>query len=95
MSDQELFDRCRKKLWEMLSKVDFLDGCKSYEGAIDVGIYYPNYFESEENTIPAPCLYTITLHCYVLGPARHYTFKGKTMREALQGFERWLEDNDE
>lgn len=90
MTDKELFDMCRRKLWRMLSGVDFSDGCKSYDGAIEVRIDYPRY--DFEKSIPEPEGFTITLHCYVLGPGRHYTFSGKTMREAIIKFERWLDN---
>lgn len=72
----------------MLDNIDMSFGCKSYEGTIEINMEYPNYFEGYSDV---PNLFTITVHCYVLGDARHTDFKGKTFKEALDKFEHWIE----
>jgi len=80
----------RKKLFEMI-KAELEDDpyCKSYEGCLEVICDYPDYFEDEE-AARGPSYYCIRLHCYVLGPSRHYDFTGKTMNEALDKLEKAL-----
>jgi hypothetical protein len=51
--------------------------CKSYEGAVEVR--YPDFFEWREGEGP----WTVKVHCYVLGPSRHYDFSGATLDEAV------------
>ena len=58
-------------------------GHKSYEGAWDITFGYPNYFEDDTGEAP-PCYCKIELHCYVIGPSRHYEWTGKTSIEALR-----------
>jgi len=83
----DLFNSLRKRVFAMIEKeLAIGDCCKSYEGAIEVAVEYPNYFE-DEKAEKAPCWYCITLHCYVIGCGRHYDFKGKTFTEALNKFE--------
>ena len=99
MTSKERFDDLRRRLWDLLYAVDFSDGCKSYEGALEVHVEYPDYFfclvnNEDKPQIPSPSYYCITLHCYVLGPARHYEFKGKTFCEALDGFEKWISNEE-
>ena len=57
--------------------------CKSYEGTWELLVSYPDYFEDETATAP-PDFYRITLHCYILGPGRHYDWDGKSWSEALE-----------
>lgn len=69
--------------------------CKSYEGFMELVIEFPDYFELE-NSEDAPNWYVIRLHCYVLGPARHYEWRGRTLDEALDKAEeeinQWIEE---
>lgn len=65
--------------------------CKSYEGCLEVMCEYPDYFDDEEAT-SGPSYYCIRLHCYVLGPSRHYDFTGKTMNEAPDKLEKALKE---
>jgi len=51
--------------------------CKIYEG--EVVVRYPNYFEERD----VERRMTLELHCYVLGPSRHYSWHGATLSEAL------------
>jgi len=94
------FHALRKKVMDAVKEQLEYDGhCKSYEGAFEVTVCYPNYFE-DENASQGPAYYVITLHCYVLGPHRHYDWHGKTFAEALRKAEdeinSWLggADND-
>lgn len=57
--------------------------CKSYEGTWELLFSYPSYFEDETATA-TPDFYRITLHCYVLGPGRHYNWVGESWEEALE-----------
>ena len=85
--ETDRFNSIRKRVFAMIEKELAEDCCcKSYEGAIEVTAEYPNYFE-DEKAISSPCWCCITLHCYVLGAARHYDFTGKTFAEALNKFE--------
>ena len=90
--DSERFRKLRGKLFSMIKKQLEEDPCcKSYEGALEVTCEYPNYFE-DEKAEGLPCFYCITLHCYVIGPARHYDFAGNSMSEALDKFESALNE---
>ena len=70
-------------------------GHKSYEGTWELLESYPSYFEDETAT-SRPDFYRITLHCYVLGPDRHYNWDGRTWAEAFKKCERdiaqWTND---
>lgn len=48
--------------------------CKSYEGAMRLEC--PNHFSPEDG-------YSLELDCYVLGPNRHYRWKGDTVQECI------------
>lgn len=96
--DAERFRKLRGKLFSMIEKqLEDDPCCKSYEGALEVMCEYPNYFE-DKNAESLPLVYRITLHCYVLGPARHYDFVGDTMSRALDKFEsalnEWAEEGE-
>lgn len=52
---------------------------KSYEGALDVTLSFPNIFDRRE-----PPHWTITWHCYVVPKdGRHFHWKGRTLAEAI------------
>ena len=59
--------------------------CKSYEGALSV--HLPNYFEDAATQHDygwyREAAWNIELHCYLVGPNRHYTWAGTTFDEAL------------
>lgn len=85
------FDSLRNRVFRMIGKELEEDSyCKSYEGAIDIEISYPNYFEEEK-----PVIFIITLHCYILVNGRHQNFYGNTFREALDRFEEWIKEKEE
>jgi hypothetical protein len=87
-NEKERFLTLRKKLFEAIGiELAEDNGCKSYEGALEVTLCFPNYFEDEycdEGVI----LYVIELHCYVLGPSRHYRWDGRSFDVALRKAER-------
>lgn len=58
---------------------------KSYEGTFELLFSYPNYFDelNAEKEIDDPDYVKIILHCYVLGPHRHYEWSGETIKEAV------------
>jgi hypothetical protein len=69
--------------------------CKSYEGRIVVA--FPDYFhEHGEPDDRDPNAYSVDLHCYVLGPHRHYNWTGRTLGEALRkatrDVRRWIKE---
>ena len=95
MTDKLRFIALRCRLFKLIHKELERDPyCKSYEGCLEVLAEYPNYFEDEEAE-SGPTFYCITLHCYVLGPARHYEFKGKTMGEALNKLDETITEWEE
>lgn len=63
--------------------------CKSYEGTFELLVGYPDYFDGEHTD--KPDFFKIVLHCYVLGPARHYEWRGNTFKEALDSAEREID----
>lgn len=82
--DAALFAQLRQQVANYIReylKEDF--GHKSYEGTWEVLTSYPNYFEDETATA-APDFYRVTLHCYIIGPHRHYNWDGKTFGEAIR-----------
>jgi len=86
MTKQEYakFNALRKQVAGAIAKELEIDcGCKSYEGTWELLVSYPNYFEDETATAN-PDFYQITLHCYVIGPGRHYDWQGRTWGEALR-----------
>lgn len=87
-SSQQRFFALRKRLFEAIkSQLEEDSHCKSYEGALEITQCFPNYFEDEYGNGGAT-YYVIELHCYVIGPHRHYRWDGKTFNEALRKAER-------
>lgn len=94
------FDRLRERTANAIAyELQQNDGaCKSYEGTWEVLISFPDYFS--DNTASSPPDFTeIRLHCYVLGPHRHYEWKGDTFFDALLKAEAeidsWIEHQKE
>lgn len=89
VKEWERFYALRTRLFELIRAVD--DGYhKSYEGAVDLTISFPNVFESEYNAKLLPEYYTLTVHCYLLINGRHENFEGDTFTECLNKFEKDL-----
>lgn len=59
---------------------------KHYEGATDLEVSLP----AADDTDPSAISMAVTLHCYVLGPERHYRFEGTDadlqLLEAVRGW---------
>lgn len=96
--DYMLFMSARKKVAEYLAEYFAHDEdgcCKSYEGTWELLVSYPNYFEDETATAK-PDYYQVTLHCYVLGPGRHYEWSGKTWAEVFRkcnaDIDKWIKE---
>lgn len=92
------FNALRSKVFKAIAAQLINDShCKSYEGTFEVVMGWPNYFEDEQMTAQ-PWVHII-LHCYVLGPARHYEWKGRTFAEALDKAEKeitgWIDSEAE
>lgn len=69
----------RSKLFEAIRKALEIDGhCKSYEGAFQISL--PNFFEERDGETNC---YVLSLDCYVVGPSRHYEWRGSSLSEAI------------
>ena len=83
-----LFLNLRKTVWDYIAEYLKDDaGHKSYEGTFELTVCYPDYFTGD-GYASGPEALIVTLHCYVLGPGRHYSWKGKTWEQALRRAER-------
>ena len=82
--EMKLFSALRKQVADYIRKrLDAGAEHKSYEGIWEVLISYPSWFD-DETTTASPDFCNITLHCYLIGPSRGYTWHGKTVDEALE-----------
>lgn len=95
-AEVEMFMYLRHKVACYLYKYTDYSFCKSYEGTWELLVSYPNYFNDTTATA-SPCRYQIILHCYALGPNRHYyNWVGSTWLEALEkckiSIEDWTKD---
>ena len=54
---------------------------KFYEGEWEITFHYPGWDEDSTGTFQ-PDFCKIKLHCYLIGPSRHYEWKG-TLEEAM------------
>ncbi len=92
---QEEWDRfykLRQRVFDLIGKED--DGChKSYEGAVDVRIYFENIYEADD--VKDVSFVEIELHCYLLVDGRHITWYGYDFTKALDKFEEWVKDTEE
>ncbi len=78
----------RERLFAEIRKaLDRSSHHKSYEGALEV--LMPGFFGGDE--------WTLELHCYVLGPWRHYEWHGPTLgqcvAEANADLDSWTEED--
>lgn len=94
------FVALRAELFQAIAKSLEEDGhCKSYEGAFE--IHVPNYFEETaaagEHGWHREDTWGIELHCYLVGPNRHYRWSGRTFEQALKKAEidlrNWINDD--
>lgn len=100
MTKEEMarFAALRKKVTDYIMEYLKEDcGHKSYEGTWELLVSYPSYFEDETATA-APDFYQIALHCYIIGPSRHYDWHGESWDEVLTACERdinqWIGEGD-
>lgn len=92
MSERDRFRELRRRLFIMIGKALKEDHChKSYEGAIELTVEYPNYFE-DTAAVDYTVWYHLKIHCYVLGPQRHYELIGGSFDEVLDKFEQTLNE---
>lgn len=88
---QEFLD-LRDRLHAALNKVSEDCPGKSYEGEMSLGIYFPGIYASKNETAEA----VIEAHFYLIGPHRHYTWKGRTVREAVKkasrDIDKWIKE---
>lgn len=87
------FLQLRRSVMKILEKE--MDDChKSYEGTFEILFSYPNYFDEQNvgEQIDTPDYVKIILHCYVLGPHRHYEWTGKTIYEAVNKAKKDIKD---
>ena len=95
-AEKEKFLRLRSMVGNYIEEY-LKDDCghKSYEGTWELTVCYPSYFD-DETFQAGPEVYVVVLHCYVLGPGRHYDWHGKSWLEALEKAEAdissWVED---
>lgn len=87
-SDLAKIEVLRTKVFAHIKKCLAEDGdCKSYEGAFE--ITYPHYHDQTT--------WALKLHCYLLGPGRHYGWDGQTLAECVTKAEidinKWLEES--
>ena len=83
-SEKARLGRLRKRVMAAIEEELKIDNCcKSYEGTFEILESYPTYFDDSEASME-PDYYRITLHCYVLGPGRHYEWDGRTFGEAIE-----------
>lgn len=90
MNEYPRFIELRKRIFKLIEEILREDPCcKSYEGIMEIGFRYGDYFEeySEE-----PETVIITLHCYLLGNGRHHTYQGKNLGDALDKLEQDIEE---
>lgn len=77
------FSRLRALTFEGIKRALEDGGGKSYEGRFE--IHFPDYFDGAAfSLIHDNVPWAIRLHCYVLGPSRHYEWTGKTFMECIE-----------
>ena len=92
MAERDRFRELRRRLFIMIGKALKENPChKSYEGAIELTVEYPNYFE-DTAAVDYPVWYRLKIHCYVFGPQRHYELIGGSFDEVLDKFEQTLNE---
>ncbi len=96
-ADIKYLNKVRNKLFAAIKKSFLEDShCKHYEGAIS--IHVPNYFEQNYNN-NSDDKWSIDLHCYVVGPSRHYTWPGPTLSCCIDKMDKdidsWIKEEEE
>ena len=87
-NEMERFYRLRQRIFDVIREVD--EGYhKSYEGAMDVTFSFKNIYEAKD--IKDIESVTIELHCYLLVNGRHIRWEGRTLKEALDKVENYID----
>lgn len=85
----------RRYLFDFWNKHGMDECHKSYEWTFELLLSFPNYFDNGADN-DEPDYFEITLHCYVLGPHRHYHWRGnnfkEVVKEARHDIERWINE---
>lgn len=90
------FSALRKRLAEALAAL-LKEGAhhKSYEGSWELTFCFNDVFRDPEGDAP-PYFFLIKLHCYLMGPSRHYEWGGTSWEEALlrcrHDVEMWIKE---
>ena len=98
LTRKERFAEIRKTVAREIGRRLAEDGhCKPYEGTWEITTGYPNFFDDPAATAGAES-YCITLHGYLIGPGRHYDWRGETLEECIDKCERdireWIEGDE-
>lgn len=88
------FTKLRKKLNNCINYLrDRGEPGKSYEGLWEITIGTPDATEDPNAELP-PDWCKIVLHCYLVGPSRHYQWTGKSVEETFKrckkDVEKWI-----
>ena len=91
----EEFLKLRKRLHDALKRAAKEEPGKSYEGEMEIAIHYPGIYDDSDEADTV----IIRADFYLLGPSRHYSWKGNTIKEAVEkasaDFDSWLGDDNE
>ena len=79
--------KLRDRVMDMIDACDCIEYGKSYEGEMTVSLAFPSYWDRREKV-----RWSIRLDCYLLGPARHYVYDGKTLTECMDKLEKDLDE---
>lgn len=83
MNDYERFYALRRRVFEAIDRIRAEgESGKIYEGLFEICIDFEECY-GVGNMKNEPMAIEIKLHCYLLGPYRHYSWRGKTFAEAL------------
>lgn len=83
MNDVQRFYALRRRVFEAIEAIRATgEGGKSYEGTFEIRYDFEecNALDEIEDK---PIGVEIVLHCYLLGPARHYSWRGNSLHDAL------------
>ena len=91
---KERFDALRKLVMNAIGRELEIDYCgKIYEGILEWTVRYPDCYDDPEAKA-GPEFYVLKLHCYLLGPSRHYEWRGRTpeivLNKAEKEIKSWL-----
>ena len=86
------FLELRKKLHNALRKASEDYPGKSYEGEMEIAIHFPGIYDESDDVDAV----VIRADFYLIGPTRHYSWKGTSISEAVKrasaDIDRWIAD---